>query len=291
MNTQAWQELNLRTPQVRDLYWAVNSPGLQPHPALLDWQDESPWFHQWIADLDQRPQPLLDHLSHSPQKRLGRYFEQLWQFYFQHHRGFELLANNKQLHDAQGRTLGELDLLVRHVESDEIWHLELAVKFYCRAEPGHDFRPERLWVGPKLNDRWDRKLAQLLQSQLPLVRQPSVQRQLQTEQLMPARSFALVKGQLFVPGLCAAGWISSEQLSHLPAERLYKPLAIKEWLCDRVASDDWLTLAQLQQQQGPWLGAQQLAVWHPEQQRQTGRLFVMPPSWAEQALLVSQAPL
>ncbi len=287
MNLTQWQELNLQQPQVRDLYWAVNSPGLMPHPALLDWRDDSPWFADWIKQLDAKPDLLLQFLAKSPQNRLGRYFEQLWQFYLQQHRGFELLAANRQIHGQDGVTQGELDILVRHIESDAIWHLELAAKFYCRVLPGHEFQPEHLWVGAKLNDRWDNKLHQLLTQQLPLAQTPLAQQALAAEQLLPMRSFAIVKGQLFVPELCAAGWLPQADLSQLPEERCYLPLAPKEWLAPRQASDAWLSKAELLEYFAQSRPSMQLAVWHPERQEQSGRLFVMAECWHAQALALA----
>lgn len=160
----------LGQPEVRDLAWTLLSPPLlantewpQRHPlAGSGWARQPGRLADWLRRLDEEPAALLGWLSNGPIRRLGLYYERLWQFALQAAPGVQLLASNLPIR-LGGRTLGELDLLLR--DEHGVHHLELAVKLYLGTGQGHD--PAH-WVGPSSDDRLDRKLAHLAAHQLPL---------------------------------------------------------------------------------------------------------------------------
>ncbi|WP_237055433.1 DUF1853 family protein [Microbulbifer sediminum] len=123
--------------------------------------------------------------------RLGAYFENLWAFAFTHHPDYRLLHRNLPLR-AGGRTLGELDFIVRHHPSGLTEHWEIAVKFYLQVQ-------EEFWVGPGLRDRLDIKLARMREHQLPLIRQPAAAELLAQQGICIERQWALMPGRLFRP--------------------------------------------------------------------------------------------
>ncbi|MQA53999.1 DUF1853 family protein [Pseudomonas piscis] len=162
----------LRQPEVRDLAWVILAPPMlsatpwpQRHPlAGSDWTLEPQRLAHWLQVQDQDSSALRQWLSRSPTRRLGLYYERLWQFAVQHAPGVELLAANLPIR-RDGHTLGELDMLLR--DRDGVHHLELAIKLYLGPQqgPGGD---SAQWLGPGCHDRLDRKLAHLAAHQLPL---------------------------------------------------------------------------------------------------------------------------
>ncbi|CAM2781788.1 hypothetical protein SAMN04490207_0709 [Pseudomonas gessardii] len=162
----------LRHPEVRDLAWVILAPPMlehtpwpQRHPlAGSDWVQQPEALEHWLRQLDQDSHALLHWLSLARTRRLGLYYERLWQFAVQHAPGVELLAANLPIRQA-GHTLGELDMLLR--DRDGVHHLELAIKLYLGPQEG-DGRDTAQWLGPGCHDRLDRKLAHLADHQLPI---------------------------------------------------------------------------------------------------------------------------
>jgi hypothetical protein len=161
----------LRRPAVRDLAWALLSPPLlsappcpQRHPLAGSlWADQPQCLERWLRALDEDDGLLRDWLAKLGSRRLGHYYERLWQFALGHAPGVELLAANLAIRDG-GRTLGELDVVLR--DRDGVHHFELAIKLYLGPEnAGHD---PVAWLGPGCNDRLGSKLAHLAGHQLPM---------------------------------------------------------------------------------------------------------------------------
>ncbi|CRM42517.1 DUF1853 family protein [Pseudomonas sp. 25 R 14] len=162
----------LRHPEVRDLAWVILAPPMleqtpwpQRHPlAGSDWVQQPAALEQWLKQLDQDSSALLHWLSLARTRRLGLYYERLWQFAVRHAPGVQLLAANLPIRQA-GHTLGELDMLLR--DRDGVHHLELAIKLYLGPQDGSG-QDTAQWLGPGCHDRLDRKLAHLADHQLPI---------------------------------------------------------------------------------------------------------------------------
>lgn len=177
-----------------NLLWAIQSPDLAPQFSL-------PWLPS------QRRQALLNYfllpstkntlrkkleqtLQTNHSHRLGIYFENLWDFVFQHHPDYELIRRNLPIR-IDGKTLGELDFVVRHIPDNSVEHWEVAVKFYLQVGD--------LWVGPGLRDRLDIKLARMRDHQLPFVQAQVVKEELSHLGIHLDRQWALMPGRLFSP--------------------------------------------------------------------------------------------
>ena len=166
----------LRHPAVRDLAWVILAPPMliqtpwpQRHPlAGSDWVQAPEQLERWLRELDQHSEPLQHWLELATTRRLGRYYERLWQFAVQHAPGVELVAANLPIR-LGGHTLGELDLLLRDREG--VHRLELAIKLYLGPQDGDGTDPAQ-WLGPGSNDRLDRKLKHFSQHQLPMSGRP-----------------------------------------------------------------------------------------------------------------------
>lgn len=162
----------LRHPQVRDLAWTILSPPLlidvpspQRHPLSASrWTDDPAALSDWLLLLDRQPAVLQAWLAQHSIRRLGLYYERLWQFALAQAPDVELLVANLPIRQG-GQTLGELDLILRDAEG--VHHLELAVKFYLGLQTG-DRRRHDHWLGPGSHDRLDIKLQRLCEHQLQL---------------------------------------------------------------------------------------------------------------------------
>ncbi|GAB2508684.1 DUF1853 family protein [Microbulbifer agarilyticus] len=134
--------------------------------------------------------PLQETLQQGSSRRLGIYFEQLWGFAFTHHPDYTLLARNLPIR-AEGKTLGELDFVVRHHPDSAVEHWELALKFYLQID---DY-----WVGPGLKDRLDIKLQRMHDHQLPVALGDTARAVLGNQGIQLDRQWALMPGRLFQP--------------------------------------------------------------------------------------------
>ncbi|WP_249582429.1 DUF1853 family protein [Pseudomonas viridiflava] len=166
----------LRHPEVRDLAWVILAPPMldatpwpQRHPlAGSDWVEVPQRLADFLRELDQDSRKLDHWIAQASTRRLGRYYERLWQFAVQHAPGVEIIAANLPIR-LDGQTLGELDMLLR--DRDGVHHVELAIKLYLGPQDGDGSDPAQ-WLGPGCHDRLDRKLAHLSQHQLPISSRP-----------------------------------------------------------------------------------------------------------------------
>ncbi|MGY8658571.1 MAG: DUF1853 family protein [Verrucomicrobiales bacterium] len=98
------------------------------------------------------------------QQKLGHLYEDALAILIDHSPRWELLARNLQIQSDIHTTLGELDFLLRDLNTDQLVHLELATKFYLAVETGS----ELLLPGPDARDNYARKLSLLRSHQLKL---------------------------------------------------------------------------------------------------------------------------
>lgn len=259
----------LRQPQVRDLAWTLLAPPLLHADAQLPlrhplaasiWLAEPQRLAEWVLRQEQDSAALLHFLA-GGSSRLGRYYERLWQFALQAAPDVQLLAANLPIR-AQGKTLGELDLLLR--DGDGVHHLELAIKLYLgpRRHPGEN--PDH-WLGPASEDRLGLKLQHMAGHQLQLSATPQARSALAGICQEPPCPGLWLSGYLFYPwtGDCHAPVGADSR--HLRGRWLHR----REW-ADFTEQDKeahwqllprqaWLAPARLEADQ-PW-SAGQLADW------------------------------
>lgn len=244
----------LRHPAVRDLAWVLLSAPLlgatacpQRHPlAASAWADDPARLADWLLALDRDAAVLLDWLARLSSRRLGLYYERLWQFALQQAPGVELLAANLAIRNG-GHTLGELDIVLRDREGDH--HLELAIKLYLGPTDCSGSDPQH-WLGPGCHDRLGHKLAHLLAHQLPMSGAAEGREVLAGVGVTQVQAHLWLGGYLFYPhgGAQAplgshaehlrGGWLHQHQW--LPdAGRHWQPQPRQAWLAPaRVSADE-----------------------------------------------------
>ncbi|RLT95320.1 DUF1853 family protein [Ketobacter sp.] len=289
-----------QSPHVRDLVWAILSPGLMKTP---DHNQHFPdrFYQQAFAgilphliELDRHPAPLEAHLEHTTNHRLGPYFERLWLYWLRHNPRYRSLAHNVQI-QAEGKTFGEFDLIVLDQQTDEIEHWELAIKFYLGIPPLNN---ETHWFGPHQKDRLDLKYHHLIEKQLRLSRHSLAKDYCQSRGWNISRSRLLCKGRLFYPSHGEPAHPSNIERHHLRGQWMTEAefrhqfsrqesvgfhwLNKDEWMVlrSRAPSNLQQILERFNQQRYP----------HPVQllvnhwQETPVRLFVVPENWLDRAL-------
>ncbi|MBB2495049.1 DUF1853 family protein [Aquipseudomonas ullengensis] len=299
----------LRHPAVRDLAWALLAPSLLDgssvavrHPlAASAWAHRPGQLLDWLHHQQRDSQALQQFLA-AGSSRLGRYYERLWQFALEQAPDIQLLAANLPIRE-RGRTVGELDLLLR--DEQGLQHLELAIKLYLGPEQLSGEDPQH-WLGPASEDRLGLKLQHLQQHQLPLSRNPAAASALaELSDELPTASLWL-GGYLFYPNAVACAAPTGTRAQHLRgcwlhrrdwvqwlaehSDARWQPLARHAWLAPaRVEESQVWTPAQLAEwlQQLPDTAAAQLLVGlRPDDSgdwQESQRLFLVSDEWPKSA--------
>lgn len=234
---------NYQHPLVRQLAFAIASPNLLQHlpteissqyPIFLhplkDWQNFYYSYAARLQALDKEPQVLIDFLAQIKSTRLGLRFEALLWFWLQdeaYNRHYQLLGHGIQKHQA-GKTLGELDFLVKNLATNEIEHWEVCLKYYL-AQPNLQLAT---WIGLNPDDTLIQKLNHTCQKQF--------QFETALEQHITKR-YAVIKGQLYLPLKHAPlpSWINPERRLGYWHNKILKSkgfvhLSRAEWLCPNI---------------------------------------------------------
>lgn len=144
-------------------------------------------------------EPLLGPavLTEQPARRLGHYFERLYECLIKDLLGWEILLKNQPIRN-NGITLGELDFVVRNPVDNVVEHHEIAVKFYLgHLESDQD---NVLWYGPNSRDRLDIKTQRLIEHQSQLTNRPEAHSLFASSGIEPpAVSRIFMPGYLFYP--------------------------------------------------------------------------------------------
>ncbi|WP_170853734.1 DUF1853 family protein [Lishizhenia tianjinensis] len=158
-----------QTPAIKDLVWALCSPcplNEEVGIPLVSDAKKYTWYQQHYALLklwDNSPEEFNSQLkAFTKNHRLGYYFEALMHTFFHLSPYIKVeLANHQIIREKQ--TLGEIDFILK--EDQEIYHLELAVKYYLQNEEAQEFEQ---WLGPNAKDNLAKKILKLKEHQLNL---------------------------------------------------------------------------------------------------------------------------
>lgn len=103
-----------------------------------------------------------------PEKlRLGKQVEKIVSALIKSSSNYQIVKENIQIIDGK-ITIGELDFIVKHIDSNSIFHLELVYKFYL-YDPKHSLIELEKWIGPNRKDSFIEKYTKLKNKQFPLL--------------------------------------------------------------------------------------------------------------------------
>jgi hypothetical protein len=163
----AWDLKQFRVPAIRHLAWMCQTAQLSDSPLAFDLRSELALgtletLQGWDSMPDTAPAALLE----PAHRRLGYYFERLYECLLCDLLGWEVLARNVPIRGLT-RTLGELDFILRNPHTGSVEHHEIAVKFYLgHMDPSdNDAPPQVRWYGPNAVDRLDLKTSRMLEQQ------------------------------------------------------------------------------------------------------------------------------
>ncbi len=190
--------LQYRVPAVRHLAWMCHAPqlisstmGFAPEKYLPEGAERQ--LQAW----DNAPHHGPSVLTEQPARRLGRYFERLYECLLEDLLGWKILLKNQPVR-SNGITLGELDFVVRNPADNTVEHHEVAVKFYLGHRGSGEQAP--LWYGPNARDRLDIKSRRLTDHQSQLTGRPEARDLLESLGIeIPARPRVFMPGYLFYP--------------------------------------------------------------------------------------------
>ena len=297
MDAKTAQDLRseLTKPAIRHLAWLCQAPQLLKSPLSFEpgrylSGDAFNLLQAW----DRNPETAPARLRETPPRRLGFYFERLYQVLLEDLLGWNILLQNQQI-QSQGRTVGELDFVVHNRSEDRIEHHEIAIKYYLGfREAGGN----ALWYGPNSKDRLDLKTNQMLNRQSQRTRLPEAQALLTEAGIvgpvtprifMPGYLFYPVETSVVVPDTVPANhlrghWRYLSQVSSADTGNwvvLNKPHWIGPWRQPEppVASQVAAALEAIRVHNVPLLFAKleqnsASGLW-----QETDRLFVVPDSW------------
>ena len=297
---------------VRDLAWACFSQPLMITGEIADDTHNvsncglalTPARQSRLAQLDADPRPLETFLGDNLPRRLGLYFEKLWQFFLADDPSVDLLAHNLPVRDG-GRTLGEFDCLYYCHDRRRTFHLELAVKYYLgwnASAASNTGSAWATWVGPNAADRLDLKLSRLLDHQSRLAQTPEGAAALHAAGIDTPAAEVEVKGWLFRPlgeTLCTphgyndkramGSWLRQSQLrAFLENHSLnnWRVLPRQAWLAPALAETPLLdakglrqTLDQHFEHTSQPVQLAQFEGSAPADQEESTRLFIVSDSW------------
>lgn len=101
---------------------------------------------------------------------------------------YEIIAEEIQLNDSDGKTIGAIDLILKNRTLDQLEHWEVAIKFYLLHEG--------VWYGPNAHDQLHTKLDRMLSHQLKMSERPEFRQMLPLDQSPKER--LLMQGRLYI---------------------------------------------------------------------------------------------
>jgi len=183
------------------LAWVIGSIPLMSfnHKAESYKKLNTEWFKSeamrcngFLLQLDANPQPLEEALAHEGRELLGKRFEKFVEFWLRYSGRFEVLMSNVQLKQNK-RTIGEIDYLVKELDSGDIWHLEVACKYYL------GYNNSSLWTnwkGMNAVDTLEDKMTKF-QKQLAIFSTELGAEFLSDHRIVKPTSYLMLKGQFF----------------------------------------------------------------------------------------------
>ncbi|MEF1256152.1 MULTISPECIES: DUF1853 family protein [unclassified Vibrio] len=158
-------------------------------------------FYHWIAAAPslfelKAPFESLEHLIPPPLEaseyrgnpRLGFLYQYLCTELLKHSGHYQLEAEEIQVNQPSGQTLGAIDLILSNTIEQRLEHWEVAIKFYLLHQG--------TWYGPNAHDQLDIKLNRMLSHQLKMSARPEFLTQY--PQYEDLSEHLLLQGRLYI---------------------------------------------------------------------------------------------
>ncbi|MDP4546811.1 DUF1853 family protein [Marinobacter sp. MDS2] len=186
-----------KTPAVRHLAWLCEAPQLVASPiSFRPFEFLPPNYLATLIHWDRHPKDAPARFLAPMEKRLGHYFERLYEVMLSDLMGWEVVLKNQQIR-TEKQTLGELDFLLRNPVSGEFEHHEIAIKYYLGVPAAEG---PTLWYGPNARDRLDLKSHHMLSHQSQMAQRPETQNVLAKLGIHdPVKPRIFMPGYLFYP--------------------------------------------------------------------------------------------
>ncbi|EII2985689.1 DUF1853 family protein [Vibrio parahaemolyticus] len=159
---------------------------------LYQWITSSPPLFQLLPPFatleDLSIKPLDESEEYQGNPRLGFLYQHLCTAALANSEEYEILAEEIQLNDSDGKTIGAIDLILKNRTLDQLEHWEVAIKFYL-LHGG-------VWYGPNAHDQLHTKLDRMLSHQLKMSERPEFRQTLPLDQSPKER--LLMQGRLYI---------------------------------------------------------------------------------------------
>jgi hypothetical protein len=187
---------------VRDLAWVISSPSVfnklptKPNLIFFDedlFSSEYSFLQNFLFELDNDPEQLLYHIKLGNNTLLGKYYESLVEFWFEHSARFDLISKGIQVENGR-ETIGEFDFILKENSRKEFIHLETVGKFYLSLKNSEDWTN---FIGPNPNDNLQKKMDKLLENQIYLGKTEDGKQILADLGINKIHSAIMIKGYIF----------------------------------------------------------------------------------------------
>lgn len=218
---------------------------------------------------------------------IGLQAEACFEAYLTHSKHYELLVSNLQI-PGDNQTLGELDYIVRNLETDEVLHIELACKFYLYDIAAGNSEEAR-WIGPNRKDSLLEKLEKIRSKQFPLINFPETIEHLKRLKIeIPTSQKLCIKAFLFTHKkteinllndnykACIVGyWIYNYEFNEEDVDSQYAIPSKKEWLLPLQEITSWLSFTETKLEIDKHLQQYKSAMVYKRKPQSIERLFVV----------------
>ena len=236
---------------VRDLYQSIVSPYVLNDEFTLPLsflEIDDYIFNKWLLDLDKSPSELIKFVETHHSKRLGRYFENLLHFFFLFHPNIEVLEAGKQIFNGK-ITIGEMDFILKNKKTQEIIHLETAIKYFAKEKGKSDFK---YFICPNGTRNFGDKLDKTFSKQLKITERDETISFLKESKYLPLKSYHFIKGILFYhpdeivgfsherlnPEHLKSWWFYENEINTLNETSKYKIIHKLKWLSSEIEDDE-----------------------------------------------------
>lgn len=218
--------------------------------------------------------------------RLGHLAEKIVGKLIKASTNYKVHYENVQLKEEK-RTIGEIDFIIEDLLLKQLFHVELAYKFYL-FDPNISDEPIRNWIGPNRNDSLVEKLAKLKSKQFPLLHHPSAQTAFHTIDLDQVSQALCYLVSLFVPyefkakldpiysNAVKGYYVNRETFKslHHPAKTYHVPTKTR-WGMEPDENETWGTLSEVETALNTSLDAGQAALVWQKMDNTYSALFIV----------------